>query len=330
MGMELTGVSQTSMRAARVGRYGPPEAVAVVEVPVPRPRPGEVVVRVEAAGVSAGDARMRAGRFPRGFAVPARLALGLRGPRAGVLGSTFSGVVTQVGAEVDHRAVGDEVAGMTGIRVGGHAEFLAVPAAVAVPKPAAVSHPDAAAVLFGGTTALHFLRDRAEVQTGATVLVNGASGSVGSAAVQLAAQLGATVTAVCSAANRDLVVRLGANRWIDYARTPIASLAERFDVVFDAVGNLSRAEGLRLREPGGSLVLAVAGLPDLLRGGRGVFAGSVPERPDDIAHLLELTAGGRLDPLTTVVGGLDDLPDAYRLIDSGRKVGNLVIRPQAS
>ena len=317
------------MRAARVGRYGPPEAVAVVDAPVPRPRPGEVVVRVEAAGVSAGDARMRAGRFPRGFGPLARLAIGLRGPRAGVLGATFSGVVTQVGDGVQGRAVGDEVAGMTGVRLGGHAEFLAVPAAVAVPKPATVSHPDAAAALFGGTTALHFLRDRAQLQPGATALINGASGSVGSAAVQLAADLGATVTAVCSVANRELVTRLGAKRWIDYTRTPITGLAERFDVVFDAVGNLSRVDGLRLREAGGSLILAVAPLADLLRGGRGVFAGSVPERPEDVAHLLGLVAAGRLDPLTTVAGGLDALPDAYRLIDSGRKVGNLVILPAA-
>lgn len=315
------------MRTARVGRYGPPEVVTVVDAPVPRPRADEVVVRVEAAGVSAGDARMRAGRFPRGFGVPARLAIGLRGPRADVLGATFSGVVTQVGDGVQGRAVGDEVAGMTGLRLGGHAEFIAVRAGAAVAKPASVSHPDAAAVLFGGTTALHFLRDKADVRPGATVLVNGASGSVGSAAVQLAADRGATVTAVCSAANRDLATRLGAGRWIDYRRTPVADLAEQFDVVFDAVGNLSRAEGLRLRASGGALILAVAELADVLRGGTGVFAGSVPERPEDVAHLLDLVAGGRLDPLTTVLGGLDTLPDAYRLIDSGRKVGNLVVLP---
>lgn len=315
------------MQSVRVVRYGPPEAVAIVDVPVPCPGRGQVTVRVEAAGVSSGDARMRAGRFPGGFGLLARLAIGLRGPRTQVLGSTFSGVVAEVGDDVSGLAPGDEVAGMTGVRMGCHAEYTVVPAAAAVRKPAPLSHPDAAGVLFGGTTALHFLRDRAAVRAGATVLVNGASGSVGTAAVQLATILGGTVTAVCSAANRDLVTGLGARHWIDYTRTPLTGLDERFDVVFDAVGNLSRADGLRLRQPGGALVLAVAGLLDTIRGGRGVYTGSAPERAEDVAELLRLVAAGRLDPVVTVVGGLSALPEAYRLIDAGHKVGNLVVLP---
>lgn len=315
------------MRVARVERYGPPESVEIVDAPVPAPRPGELLVRVAAAGVSAGDARMRAGRFPPGFGPVARLAIGLRGPRARVLGSTFAGVVEQVGDGVVELKIGDRVAGMTGARMGCHAEFVSVPVRSAVRTPASLGDPDAAGALFGGTTALHFLRDRAGVRPGATVLVNGASGSVGSAAVQLAAVLGGRVTAVCSAANRELVIRLGAERSVDYAATPVGRLSERFDVVFDAVGNLSRADGLRLLTPEGSLVLAVATLLEMIRGGRRVFAGSAPERREDFAHLLGLAASGRLDPVTTVAGGLDALPDAYRLIDSGRKVGNLVVLP---
>lgn len=315
------------MRVARVGRYGAPESVVLVDAPVPRPGADEVLVRVAAAGVSAGDARMRAGRFPRGFGVLARLGIGLRGPRAGVLGSTFAGVVEQAGERVTGLAPGDRVAGMTGVRAGCHAEFVTVPARSAVRTPTALDPVDAAAALFGGTTALHFLRDRAAVHPGATVLVNGASGSVGSAAVQLATILGGTVTAVCSEANRDLVVRLGAVRWVNRTTTPVRQLSERFDVVFDAVGNLSRADGLRLLSPDGVLVLAAADLLDTLRGGRRVFAGSAPERPEDMAYLLDLVAAGRLDPVTTVVGGLDALPEAHRIVDSGRKVGNLVVTP---
>lgn len=315
------------MKVARVERYGPPECVTIVDAPAPRPRPDEVLVRVAAAGVSAGDARMRAGRFPPGFGPLARLAIGLRGPRARVLGSTFAGVVEQLGEGVGGVAVGERVAGMTGVRMGCHAELVAVPARLAVPTPPSLGDPDAAAALFGGTTALHFLRDRAGVRPGASVLVNGASGSVGSAAVQLAVILGGRVAAVCSTANRDLVSRLGAERWIDYATTPVADLTERFDVVFDAVGNLSRADGLRLLNPGGALILAVANLFETIRGGRRVFTGSASERPEDFRHLLGLAASGRLDPVTTVVGGLDALPDAYRMIDSGRKTGNLVVLP---
>lgn len=309
-------------------RYGPPESVTIVAAPVPRPRPGEVLVRVAAAGVSAGDARMRAGRFPPGFGPLARLAIGLRGPRARVLGSTFAGVVEELGDGVTGLSLGDEVAGMTGARMGCHAEFVAVRGGVAVRKPATLGDAEAAGVLFGGTTALHFVRDRAAVQPGTTVLINGAAGSVGSAAVQLATILGGTVTAVCSAANRELVTRLGARHWIDYNTTPVVQLAERFDVVFDAVGNLSRADGLRLLAPGGALVLAVANLFDTVRGGRRVFAGPAPERPEDFDYLLDLAATGRLDPIVTVAGGLDALPDAYRVVDSGRKVGNLVVAPR--
>ncbi|WP_298133181.1 NAD(P)-dependent alcohol dehydrogenase [Micropruina sp.] len=315
------------MRQVRVERYGPPDSVVVVDAPVPRPGRGEVVVRVEAAGVNSGDARMRAGRFPPGFGLLARLAIGLRGPRARVLGGTFSGVVAQVGDGVHEFGLGDEVAGMTGVRMGCHAEFVVVPAVTAVRKPALLSHPDAAGVLFGGTAALHFLRDRAAMQPGATVLVNGASGSVGSAAVQIATILGGTVTAVCSAANRDLARRLGAQRCIDYTTTPVAEIGERFDVVFDAVGNLSRADGLRLRAPGGALVLAVAGLLDTIRGGRGVYAGPASEQVENVAELLGWAADQRLDPVVTVVGQLSALPEAYRRIDGGRKVGNLVVLP---
>lgn len=316
------------MRAAVVDRYGPPEQVRITELPTPEPGPGQILVRVEAAAVTSGDARMRAGRFPPGFGLPARLAIGLRGPRASVLGVAVSGRIERVGADVAGFAAGDDVAGMTGMRLGGHAEFVAVPAKAFAPKPLAVSHPDAAGALFGGSTALYFLRDRAGTGPGQRVLVNGASGAVGSAAVQLAASFGAEVTAVSSARNREFVTRLGAQHHVDYARTPVVALEEQYDVVFDAVGNLSRADGLRLLAPEGTLVLAVASLADMIRSRGQVVTGTAPERAADFALLLELVASGRFDPSVEVLGGLEALPEAYRRIDSGRKVGNLVILPQ--
>ncbi|WP_199035690.1 NAD(P)-dependent alcohol dehydrogenase [Glycomyces salinus] len=315
------------MRAAFVDRYGPPERITITETPPPEPRKGEALVRVEAAAVTAGDARMRAGRFPKGFGALARLGIGLRGPRARTLGGTLSGRVEKVAPDVTRLAPGDQVAGMTGARMGSHAEYVAVPAAALVYKPTEVSHADAAAVLFGGTTALHFLRDRAEVAPGDTVLVNGASGAVGTSAVQLARHFGAKVTAVTSARNRSLVADLGAGRVIDYAETPVARLEERFDIVFDAVGNITRAEGLRLLNPSGSLILAVAGLLDTVLARGPVLAGPAPERAEDFAFLLELAASGDLDPVAEVVGGLEALREAHRRIDTGRKVGNLVIAP---
>jgi NADPH:quinone reductase-like Zn-dependent oxidoreductase len=315
------------MRAAIVDRYGPPEQIVISEAPVPEPRAGEVLVRVGAAAVTAADARMRAGRFPRGFGALARLGLGVRGPRVRILGGTLAGRVERVAPDVTRLAAGDEVAGMTGSRLGSHAEYVAVPAAALVRKPAGVRHEDAAAVLFGGTTALYFLRDRAQVTGGATVLVNGASGAVGTSAVQLASYFGATVTAVASARNEDLVVSLGADRAVDYAMTPVVQLDDRFDVVLDAVGNITRAEGLRLLTSRGSLILAVASLLDTVRAHGQVFAGPAPERGEDFTFLLDLVASGHLDPVTEVIGGLEAVGEAHRRIDTGRKVGNLVILP---
>ncbi len=320
----------THMSAATVDRYGPPETVGITTVPIPAPGRDDVLVEVEATSVNSGDARIRAGRFPRGFGLLGKLGLGLRGPRRHVLGVVFSGTVAQVGERVTGITVGDAVAGMTGARFGAHAQYLAVPATRLTPLPAGVAHPAAAGALFGGSTALHYLRDRAKLRAGQTVLVNGASGSVGSAAVQLAVHFGADVTAVSSEPNHDLVRRLGAATVIDYRRTPITELDRRFDVVFDAVGNLTRADGLRLAGPRGVLILAVAGLADTITARGRVIAGAVPERRENLAVLLDLVARGEFDPLVEIVGGMQALPEAHRRVDSGRKVGNLVILPHQS
>ncbi|QSB12811.1 NAD(P)-dependent alcohol dehydrogenase [Natronosporangium hydrolyticum] len=221
-----------------VTRYGPPEVVRIAEVPTPTPRADEVLVRVAAAAVTSADSRSRGARFPRGFAPFARLVFGLRRPRRPILGGAFAGQVTAVGPRVRGFGPGDEVCGMTGLKLGAHAQYVAVPATRLASKPTGVSHEDAAGVLFGGTTAAYFLRDRASLGPGVSVLVNGASGAIGTSAVQLAKQLGATVTGVTSQPNTALVSRLGADHVIDYTHEELASVSDRFDVVLDAVGNV--------------------------------------------------------------------------------------------
>ena len=315
-----------TMRAVVVDRYGAPDVARVVEVPRPSPRKGEVLVRVVAAAVTSGDARIRGARFPPGFALPVRLAFGLRGPRRRILGMVFSGIVEDVGPGVTNLAPGHAVCGMTGTSMGAHAEFVSVAARRVAAVPDGVSHADAAGLLFGGSTALYFLRDKASVP-GMTVLVNGASGAVGSNAVQLARHFGATVTAVTSAGNADLVRRLGAERVIDYAVSDVRTLADRFDVVFDAVGNLSIASGRRLLRDGGVLVLAVASLWDMLRARRGVVAGSGPERAADFEWLLQRVAANDLTVVVDRTFPLEHIGDAYRLVDSGHKRGNVIVRP---
>jgi len=315
------------MRAAVVRRYGPPDVVEVVDVPTPRPGRDQVLVRVQAAAVSSGDARIRGARFPRGFAVPGRLALGLTGPRRPVLGITFSGRVETVGERVTDLHPGDEVAGMSGARMGTHAEYVVVPAARAVRKPAGVSHEDAAGVLFGGTTALHYLTRRATVTPGASVLVNGASGAVGTNAVQLARHLGARVTAVTSGRNAELVTGLGADRVVDHTSTDVTTLTERFDVVLDAVGNLSPAAGRPLLTGSGVLLLVVAGLWDTVTARGQVRAGPAPEKREDVERLLSLMAGHDLRVVLDRVLPLEEIVEAYRVVDSGHKVGNVLVQP---
>lgn len=315
-----------TMRAAVVERYGPPEVVRVAVVPRPTLRPGQALVRVHAAAVSSGDARIRGARFPPGFALPARLGVGLRGPRRPILGSAFSGVVEAIAGDGGGFAPGDAVCGMAGMRLGAHAELVAVPAAKLARLPDGVSHDDAAGLLFGGSTALHFLR-KASVGPGTTVLVNGASGAVGTNAVQLARHLGATVTGVTSTANADLVVRLGATHVIDHTREDLTATDERFDVVLETVGNLSVAAGRALLRPGGVLLLAVAGLGASVRPRRGVVAGVASERVEDVAHLLGLLAHGEITVVHDGAYALDDIVEAHRRVDGGHKVGNIVVHP---
>jgi NADPH:quinone reductase-like Zn-dependent oxidoreductase len=315
------------MRAAVVERYGGPEVVHVADVPLPEPGAEGVRVRVDAAAVTSGDARIRAARFPPGFGVVARPVFGIRRPRRRILGSAFSGVVDAVGERVGDLAPGEAVCGMAGSPMGAHAQYVVVPAKKLVRTPAGVSHEDAAGVLFGGTTALHFLRDKASVGPGTSVLVNGASGAVGTNAVQLATHFGGSVTGVTSAANAALVTDLGAERVIDHTRVDPTEIDDRFDIVLDTVGNLSITSGRRLLRDGGTLVLVVASLGEMIRARGAVVAGPAPERVDDMALLLGLVADGELTVVHDQTFDLDHIVDAHRLVDGGHKRGNVVVCP---
>jgi NADPH:quinone reductase-like Zn-dependent oxidoreductase len=314
------------MRAAVVTRFGPPEVVEVREVPRPQPGAKDVLVRVSTAAVTSGDARIRSASFPAGFWV-ARPAIGIRRPWRPVLGIAFSGVVEEVGSAVTAFAPGDEVCAMAGMRMGAHAELVTVPASRLAAKPPEVSHDDAAALLFGGTTALPYLRDKGRLTAGASVLVNGASGAVGSSAVQVAKHLGAVVTGVTSTPNLGLVTKLGADRVVDYTREDVLASPERYDVVLDTVGNLTLASGRSLLAPGGRLLLAVATLGQTLRARGDAAAGVAPTRTEDVRELLRLAAGGALVAPVDATYALDDIVEAHRRVDTGRKVGNVLVRP---
>jgi NADPH:quinone reductase-like Zn-dependent oxidoreductase len=320
------------MKAAVYTRYGSPEVVSLAEVPRPLLAPDGVVVRVRATTVSSGDARLRSARVPPGFGLLVRLAFGVFGPRKHVLGTEVAGEVVEAGAQ-SRFAVGDRVFALLGANLGGHAEYVAIPGAAAIATiPPAVTLEQAAALAFGGTTALFYLRDKAKLRPGEHVLVNGASGSVGSAAVQLAKHFGARVTAVCSAANADLVTRLGADSVIDYTQQDFTSVGERFDVVMDTVGNCSFARCAPTLADGGRLLLVVAGLGDTLgallrsvRSGRSVLCGVAPERAEDLQLLAELAETGVYRPVIDRSFPFERIADAHARVDSQRKKGNVVV-----
>lgn len=327
------------MKIAFVPRYGPPEVVELREQASPAPASGKVRIKVLATAVTAADWRLRSGVMPRGFGVLRGIALGFGGPRKGVLGTDAAGVVDALGEGVTRFVIGDPVVAFPGSAMGCHAEYLVMPAqGRLVRKPANLTFEEAVALPFGGMTALDFLR-RGDVKAGERVLVNGASGNVGSATVQLAKHRGAHVTAVCSAANAELACSLGADEAIDYTSTDFAAGDARYDVIVDCVGNAPYARVRSVLTRGGRLLAVIADLPAMLSapfiGGEHkhrVIAGPAAEKVEDLATLAELAEKGVFKPVIDQRLPFARIVDAYRVVDSGRKKGSMIVTldPRAS
>jgi NADPH:quinone reductase-like Zn-dependent oxidoreductase len=319
------------MRAAVSHRYGPADVVTVTDVPRPEPRDDEILVRVRAAAVGVVDGLAR-----RGSPWYARAHFGPLRPRFPVLGCDFAGDVAAAGPAVSRFGVGEAVFGTIAPRFGAHAEYVCLPEHGAVaPKPANVTYPEAAAL--ADATALCFLRDKAGLRAGQAVLVNGASGAVGSGAVQLARHFGAIVTGVCSGPHLRLVRKLGAESVVDYTRTDFTRAGRRYDVIFDVAGTSSFGRCRRVLNPGGVYLTTapspaiIAAMPWTSRFGtrRAVvaFTGlrAASEKQRDLLVIRELAEASALTP---VVGGcypLDQIADAYRHVDAGHKKGSIVV-----
>jgi NADPH:quinone reductase-like Zn-dependent oxidoreductase len=322
--MSSDGRTPPSMKAATYDRYGPPSVIQIRNVPTPRPKRDQLLVRVRATTVTAGDWRLRSAMAPRGFGLLLRLGVGMRGPRRNILGMEFAGEVEAVGRDVKRFAPGDRVFGMA--MSGANAQFIAVREGAAVAQiPPPLSFEQAAP--------LSFLRDKANLTKGERVLVNGASGGVGSAAVQIANYLGAEVTAVCSADNADWVRALGAARVIDYAAQDFAAGPDQYDIILDAVGNCSFRRCRNVLSPGGRLLLLSTTLAQLLgaaawprRSRTKVIATVAPARRQDLEVLAQLSADGFFRPKVQRTFPLDEVAQAHALVESRRKQGNVVIR----
>lgn len=319
------------MKAVVYTKYGTPEVVQVKEVPKPVPQENEILVKIEAATVTAGDWRMRAGNP---FAI--RLYNGLFKLKRTVLGHEFSGVVESVGKNVTQFNVGDAVFGTTGDGAGAHAEFVAVPAdGIIVRKPDAIPHEKAAALPVGALTALYFLQ-QANIKKGQKVLIYGASGSVGTYAVQLAKHFGAEVTAVCSGSNVELVRSLGADKVIDYQKEDFTTQTDTYDIVFDAVGKASFSKSknaLRLK----STFLTVAmSLPLMFQlvlasiSGRYKLISTVSKPTlEDLQLIEDLAEKGVIKPVIDRTFPLSEIQKAHKLAETGHKKGNVVLKPFA-
>jgi NADPH:quinone reductase-like Zn-dependent oxidoreductase len=319
------------MRAVVCERYGPPEVLELREVAKPVPTADEILVKVHATTVNSADARIRALRVPRGLGLPVRLRLGLSGPRQQILGLDLAGEVEATGSSVTRFKPGDRVLGSSGFEFGCHAEYRCLPEAGAVSLiPDGLDYDHAVALSFGGGTALHFLR-RGNLARGERILVNGASGAVGTMAVQLAKHFGADVTGVCSARNVELVTSLGADHVIDYSGEDFSQSHERYDVIMDTVGNApySRARG-SLRQ-GGRFLMVIGDLKQMIQAGfqKNVVGSAAKESElftsEAYRLLLELADTGVLRPVIDTTFSLERIAEAHALVDTGHKRGAAVV-----
>ena len=322
------------MRAAVRISYGPPDVVRIAEVDRPTPKDNQVLVKVHATTVNRTDCGFRAGRP---FFV--RALTGLPRPRVTVLGTEFAGTVEAVGADVTSFAVGDRVFGFKGLPFGAHAEYLAIPQdGFLATIPANLSFEEAAPSTEGSHYALSLIR-KAKLRRGQDVLVYGATGAIGSAAVQLLKDLGAEVTAVCGTEHLELVKGLGADRVIDYTAQDFTRDAQRYDVVLDAVGKSSFLRCRRLLKPGGSYLssefgplaqnLVLSLVTPILRG-RKAMLNLGRDDPGMTSYFREVLESGAFRPLIDRRYRLDEIIEAYRYVESGQKIGNVVISVEPS
>jgi NADPH:quinone reductase-like Zn-dependent oxidoreductase len=320
------------MKAVVCEKYGPPEVLHLKEVAKPIPKDNEVLIRVQYTTVTSGDCRVRSLNTPAGFGLLTHLALGFARPRQPILGTELAGKVESIGKDVRQFHVGDLVFAFPDTGMGCYAQYKCMPEDGAVVlKPSTLRIEEAAALSFGGTTALHFLT-RARVQRGESVLVNGASGGVGTAAVQLAKHFGAEVTAVCSGANAELVRSLGADHVVDYAREDFAQNGKSYDLIVDAVGTAPYYRSKRSLKEGGRLLLVLAGLPDMLpipwvrmTSSKKIIAGPAFGHREALCFLADLAEKGQFRPVIDRCFPFEQIADAHRYVDTGRKKGNVVI-----
>jgi NADPH:quinone reductase-like Zn-dependent oxidoreductase len=318
--------------------YGPPDVLELQEVEKPVPKGNEVLIRIYATTVTAGDCELRSLSLPFMFALPLRIWIGFRKPKAGTIpGTELAGEVEAVGKDVTRFKSGDQVFGSVGMGFGTNAEYVCLPqepkemeGALAL-KPANMTYEQAAAVPFGGRDALHFLR-KAKIQSGQKVLINGAGGSIGTFAVQLAKYYGATVTAVDSAGKLDMLRSIGADHVIDYAQEDFTQSGESYDIIFDVVGKSPFSRSLRSLKPNGAYPIANPRLRHMVRAlwtsmtsSKKVILETASASTADLEFLKGLVKEDKIRSVIDRTYPLEQTVEAHRYIETGQKAGNVII-----
>lgn len=321
------------MKAAICTCYGAPDVVQIQERPIPTVGRHEVLVKVLATTVNSGDSRIRSLNVPKGFGVLLRLAMGISRPRNPILGVELCGEVCAVGRDVNLFGVGDKVFADCGMSMGGHAQFRVFNQNDVISKaPSNIALKDAGAIIFGGSTAYYFLMQKAKLVAGEHVLINGASGTVGLAAIQLAKYMGAAVTAVCSGKNTELVRSLGADHVIDYTQQSVLDGATQYDVIMDNVGNLNWRSCKSYLNPRGRLLKVVATLSETLSAfftnilsNKQCIPGTAIVTTDMLQAVKSLVEKNALRPIIDRTYALDDIQNAYRYVDANHKKGSVLV-----
>jgi NADPH:quinone reductase-like Zn-dependent oxidoreductase len=323
------------VKAILHSQYGAADLLQLKEIDKPAPKDNEVLIAIHATTVSTADCNMRNFTFVTRSMLPfAKLTFGFGKPwKARVLGTELAGEVEAVGIGVTRFKRGDRIVASTGMAGGGHAQFACLPEKGALAlKSDSLSWEEAVAIPFGANTALYFLRDLGKIRIGQEVLIIGASGSIGSAGVQLAKYLGATVTAVCSGANAEMVKSLGADKVIDYTKEDFTANTATYDLIFDIVGATTLRRCRRSLKPNGVFLQNIMGLTDVARmlwtsmvGGKKQKGGVALENPARMNFIAELVSAGTLKPVIDRCYPLEQIAEAFKYVEQGHKKGNVVI-----
>lgn len=328
------------MKSVIYTEYGSPDVLRLANVEKPTPKDNEVLVKVRAVSVNYGDliarkfSKVTSGEFnmPGFLLLPARMEFGFRKPKKNILGSEFAGEVEAVGKDVTRFKPGDAVFGYRGSNMGANAEYLCVAenSTLAI-KPDNVTYEEAATIPYGAISALNLLR-KARIQPGQKVLVNGASGAIGSHAVQLAKHYGAEVTGVCGTPRLAFVKALGADRVIDYTREDFTQNGETYDLIFDVLGRCSFARCKESLKPNGRILYASFKTKQLLQmlwtsrvGSKKVICALSMDKPGDLVTIKELIEAGKIKSIVDRCYPLEQTADAHRYVEAGHKQGNVVI-----